>query len=482
MNGPKKIMMPRFATRRVPYTKVDPPPFQIAQPQKENRQASLSQLFNQGRVKGFHGGFVDVELLSELMPDDAWAGRRVFVVGSGPSLKGFDFSRLNGEIVIVANKAYLDYDASIHFSLDQRFMFWVYGNAFAADAMERFSNQRATPVFLRQSQDRGGGGWKYAECSMGHEVTRKLSEGLMHCSNSGLGSMLLACALGASEIYLLGFDMLPDRDGNQQWYHGGYGSREKQRGSVYKDRMIPEITLCAPMFKAHGCRVVNLNRESGVKCFEFGDFDDLPKGPERPIVVGYYTDGNGYEKEIVKMERSVHRFGLDCYTESIPVTDWQSATQYKAKFLLDIAKSSPDKLILYLDADAEMIRYPEFIDNFSGDFAVPYIDWSEYGRSDMKELVSSAILFRSNKNVIALLEDWVKACAERSQIWDQKVLQLLVNECLSGQTEKTRQGVKVERLPDAYCHIDGSMGDESKAVIRQHQASRRLKGGILEVK
>ena len=36
--------------------------------------------------------------LQRLLEDGAWAGRRCFIVGGGPSLKGFDFRRLKGEL------------------------------------------------------------------------------------------------------------------------------------------------------------------------------------------------------------------------------------------------------------------------------------------------------------------------------------------------------------------------------------------------
>ena len=36
-----------------------------------------------------------------------WKGRRCFVVGGGPSLQGFDFNVLKGELVIALNAGFI---------------------------------------------------------------------------------------------------------------------------------------------------------------------------------------------------------------------------------------------------------------------------------------------------------------------------------------------------------------------------------------
>jgi hypothetical protein len=45
-----------------------------------------------------------VRPLTEALKDGAWAERRAFVVGSGPSLRGFDYSLLDGENWIACNE------------------------------------------------------------------------------------------------------------------------------------------------------------------------------------------------------------------------------------------------------------------------------------------------------------------------------------------------------------------------------------------
>ena len=46
----------------------------------------------------------DRRLFPNTLEDDTWKGRRCFIIGGGPSLRGFDFSSLKGELVIGVNR------------------------------------------------------------------------------------------------------------------------------------------------------------------------------------------------------------------------------------------------------------------------------------------------------------------------------------------------------------------------------------------
>jgi len=419
--------------------------------------------------------FQPAELLSDLMPDDAWTGRRCFIVCGGPSLKGFDFSRLKGELVIATNKSFMDIDAAIHFTMDPRFITWLLTDHLDAGAFTKWQNQAATSVMLRLKPNMSGAGWKFVECTGNDEVSTSIARGLGKTNNTGHGALLLAAGLGCKEIYLLGMDMHGDpKTGLQDWYHGGYPENAAQSAKqAYDQFMIPCIEKTSGDFADRGIRVVNLNRNSALRCFEFGDFDKLPKGPERPLVVGYCTAGP-YEAEAEKMRRSVHRFGLECELLTIPPTTWQKATQYKARYLLDVAERHPGRTLLYLDADAEMLRYPAFCDNWQGDFAVPSINWSKYRKdSPLQEMLTGTILFRSTPQVRALLKEWIAANNDNLEMWDQRVLQSLIGrELLNGDLHN---GVKIDFLPDEYCSIFDLMAGHEPPIILQNQASRRLK-------
>ena len=58
--------------------------------------------------------------------DGDWSGERCFIVGGGPSLRGFDWGRLRGERVIAVNRAFEQLPfADISVSLDERWHGWT---------------------------------------------------------------------------------------------------------------------------------------------------------------------------------------------------------------------------------------------------------------------------------------------------------------------------------------------------------------------
>ena len=48
------------------------------------------------------------QFLKDSLPTGSWKGQRCFIIGGGPSLKGFDFKQLKGEKIIAINKAFVD--------------------------------------------------------------------------------------------------------------------------------------------------------------------------------------------------------------------------------------------------------------------------------------------------------------------------------------------------------------------------------------
>ena len=80
--------------------------------------------------------------------------------------------------------------------------------------------------------------------------------------------MNLAVCLGANPIYLLGFDM------KGKWWHTGYP--EKHGDEVF-GAFINDFENAVPELERRGVRVINLNPDSGLKCFEFGEFKKIER-------------------------------------------------------------------------------------------------------------------------------------------------------------------------------------------------------------
>ena len=102
------------------------------------------------RDKGF--GYTDFRLPSmlldygakrmfyDVLPDGAWKSQRCFVVGGGPSLRGFDFSKLYGELTIGINRAYEAFDCTIMFGMDKQLYNWIVNGKLGAEAKKKYED------------------------------------------------------------------------------------------------------------------------------------------------------------------------------------------------------------------------------------------------------------------------------------------------------------------------------------------------------
>jgi len=89
----------------------------------------------------------EAQALNLGIQDGEWAGEPCFIIGGGPSLKGFDFESLRGKgRVIAINRAYEHVPfADVHFFMDNRYYKRVQGEA----AWQTF---RGRKVYLNMNQ------------------------------------------------------------------------------------------------------------------------------------------------------------------------------------------------------------------------------------------------------------------------------------------------------------------------------------------
>lgn len=231
-----------------------------------------------------------------VLQDGAWTGSRCFIIGGGPSLKGFDFSQLKGELTIGVNRAYEFYpDCDIMFAIDKELYGWITSGKLGREAKDKFERFKGLKVWLGETvpdvfllRNRGLSG-----------LSKRMADGLCTGNNSGYAALNLAIILGANPIYLLGFDMKGDGQGGQKWFHDGYP--QKQSESVY-DRFNEHFEEAAPEIKGMGVRVVNLNPDSALKCFEFGTMEGVFGRPEGAIALnGRVGIGDSfYQRPVVR--------------------------------------------------------------------------------------------------------------------------------------------------------------------------------------
>lgn len=192
-----------------------------------------------------------------------WQGKTVFLIGGGPSLRGFDFTKLqalrSGSIIIAINDAVRCCPfANVVFSIDR---VWL-GRRHAT--IRAFRGERVAVVdaahakFLR--------GIRYFRRS--REARLSEDPGVI-CTgeNSGFAALGMAVMRGATKVFLLGFDMK-----GPGHFHAGYewycphGVADYPRWAGYFD-------VLADAAKARGVEVFNCNPDSAIRCFPFASVD-----------------------------------------------------------------------------------------------------------------------------------------------------------------------------------------------------------------
>lgn len=219
--------------------------------------------------------------ISTILADGAWAGHRCFIMGGGPSLRGFDFSQLKGEKIIVINRAFeVCPFADIMFSMDNRFYNWLVRGQLPG-SLEKFMAFKGLKVWLEVSNNSYHHGIYYVVGLPTDGIPYSLKAGIYHGNHSGYGALQLALVLGAGPIYLLGYDM--KHQGTATHFHSGYPSRQ---GAHTLFSFKSGLERLAPMIRKAGRKVINLNPDSALRCFEFGNIKEIlnhgPNTSDRP--------------------------------------------------------------------------------------------------------------------------------------------------------------------------------------------------------
>lgn len=233
----------------------------------------------------------EAEALNIGIQDGEWAGEACFIVGGGPSLKGFDFERLRGKgRIIVINRAYEHVPfADVHFFIDNRYYKRVQGET----AWQAFKGRK---VYLNMSGYQVGQDVISIPAIGRTGLSRSVRSGLYHGANSGAAAIGLAYCLGANPIYLLGFDC--NKVNGTSHFHDGYGQPTADR---VLESFIPDFDALAKLIAPTGTRVINLNPESAVRCFQFGRLCDAETSKRNAVFNGALGFGDGlYQRPILR--------------------------------------------------------------------------------------------------------------------------------------------------------------------------------------
>jgi hypothetical protein len=120
--------------------------------------------------------------------NNIFEGQTVSIVGGGPSLEGFDFSRLQHPIFSVNNSVYFIGDPDLFIALDDRFY--------------RLHAERLSQITCPKLNGRNLPGVNIIH----YEKQYELDLSCRQANLSGLTAVLVALTLGAEKIFLFGFD------------------------------------------------------------------------------------------------------------------------------------------------------------------------------------------------------------------------------------------------------------------------------------
>jgi hypothetical protein len=196
--------------------------------------------------------------------------------------------------------------------------------------------------------------------------------------------------------------------------------------------------------------------------------------------IAYYTENSPY-KEIAetKIIPSLNKFKLNYSVESVPnLGNWYNNTAYKPKFILDHLVDCPFPYnLVMLDVDCTIEKDPILFDEIPEeyDIALHYLDWKSwygYKDSNIKELLTGTMMFRSRPKVKAMCKEWYEI-ANKTKEWEQKVLEKIIK----------NYDLKIYELPIEYIYINSlPRGEEPivkcDPVIIHYQASREWKRKI----
>jgi len=218
--------------------------------------------------------------LVNVIPPGYWRGRRCFILGGGPSLLNFDYSKLKNELTIGINKSFEYYsDATINYSMDSSLYDKIIKkelDGFAGmDVLSKWKSFKGIRVFITPIAPKKFGDEVHIIKKVIDKVLNSsLDEGVYGGSNSATGALMLAATLGASPIYLLGYDMRADL---RSHWHEGYADRDMVHFRNKLAQYCTEITSLEPILTDHNVQVINLNRNSNLKCFPFDDLENVLK-------------------------------------------------------------------------------------------------------------------------------------------------------------------------------------------------------------
>ena len=208
--------------------------------------------------------------------DGRFKGRRVFIIGGGPSLRGFDFSRLDDELTIGINNIIRYYEPSILHWLDPETYFKNH------EEIDAFQGLKISAQVAKAKDTKG-----IIEIKTSNKPSKSFySGGFYHSQSSALTALNIAIALGCDPIYLLGIDCGFDEEGRSHFFSDTESHPRDAKPRIYEKfagyfTKFSEWAESDEWSRGEFPRIFNCSPLSKEKLpFPYTDlelFDDIPK-------------------------------------------------------------------------------------------------------------------------------------------------------------------------------------------------------------
>lgn len=222
--------------------------------------------------------------ITDILPTGAWKGKTCYLIGGGPSLEKFNFNLIRNQLSIGINKSFIQFPTTVCYAMDIRFYDLVSfpQNGIDKELHQQWLDYKGIKVFLRHSVKSKFDNTVYYVPSMNINIlSLDLRKGIWSGNNSGFGALMLACALGAKRIGLLGYDLKIQERGRKKFkiirthWHGGYDNEKKNEFQEKLNKFKTCFDDFAGVIAEQGIEVVNLNLNSALECFPKDSLDNF---------------------------------------------------------------------------------------------------------------------------------------------------------------------------------------------------------------
>lgn len=183
------------------------------------------------------------------------------------------------------------------------------------------------------------------------------------------------------------------------------------------------------------------------------------------IVVSFYTKKTGYEKEILRLEKSMIEHAIPYHIEAVPnLGSWLKNTHFKAIFMKNILERFFNVDIVWTDADSMFHSYPTLFDTIDCDIAMHFRQWDPRPN----ELLIGTMYHRNNGKIRDLINDWILFNRANKMRRAQLNFESVFN--------RKKKNLNVFKLPIEYCCIfDDKNRSKVRPVVEHFQASRKYR-------